>query len=816
MNLDEAPSKNIQQVKKSVPLIIAAIGEEVELQCPATGAPDIEREVYWEKVDGELSHMNLIREGNLIVNDIQQKDGGVYRCTVKTDSGMAIVTHVHLKVSDFVPEFDGNGYVELKALTEDQWNNNVDMKIAFKPEAANGLLLYTKLLGGTKSDEKVHYLSVGLQNGHVIYRYDIRNGPAVLVVDADDISEQEDYFSINQKIPSTIVMGGVKNKLDLLQTKFDSLFIAGKISDENFEGSISSLTISNKTMNFGEDLIEKSVNVRQNRICASELCQHNSICIPKNVDRGFICDCSTSFGFEGEFCERQIPKCNSATCENGKCVRRLDGTEFCRCSPGKYGDLCQFSENMNTLHSIQFIGENSYLALPEPSTLRNFSLNMEMEVRSMKDQFLFYLASDYNHERANYLAIGIRDGKFVHFYSSGDGDKEIESFEKIKLNEPYYVNLTHFGSKTELQVNEKKISSLGNLSSFMPSTNIFIGGIPAGIMVNEVISAATPFAGCISKIVLNGNNLNLTEMVKKSSHGVVECKPYKSESIDKIPSPFIWRTSTTKIPSTSEFVQIMETSLETTTSTTTSCTLGKDCVAQCEPDTCGEHGDCDVINGTHISCSCRDYYDGPNCEIFKPIEHAAKFDGKAFIVFSSDDFPHLTSEREETISLRFKTSALYGLIFWQGQQIGTPLDGEDYMSIGINDGYLLLSYELGGGAAQLSSVETVNDGREHYLQIWRTGRHGKLKIDNGPVVEGSSAGILAMLNVEGNIYIGGVPDLKAMTNNLHEENFVGCISDITLNGIKMDLMANAIDGRNVKPCDQWTTQKKYLRSWKYH
>lgn len=64
-------------------------------------------------------------------------------------------------------------------------------------------------------------------------------------------------------------------------------------------------------------------------------------------------------------------------------------------------------------------------------------------------------------------------------------------------------------------------------------------------------------------------------------------------------------------------------------------------------------------------------------------------------------------------------------------------------------------------------------------------------------------------------FTGGVPDLEGMTSGLHEENFVGCIGDLTLNGIRMDLMANAIDGRNVKPCEQWMVRKKWFRGRKY-
>lgn len=93
----------------------------------------------------------------------------------------------------------------------------------------------------------------------------------------------------------------------------------------------------------------------------------------------------------------------------------------------------------------------------------------------------------------------------------------------------------------------------------------------------------------------------------------------------------------------------------------------------------------------------------------KPIEYAARFDGKAFIVFSADEFPHLTSEKEETIELKFKTSATDGVrsiykirifhaiffysqvIMWQGQQPDTPIGGEDYVSLGLDDGYLVYS-----------------------------------------------------------------------------------------------------------------------------
>lgn len=55
-----------------------------------------------------------------------------------------------------------------------------------------------------------------------------------------------------------------------------------------------------------------------------------------------------------------------------------------------------------------------------------------------------------------------------------------------------------------------------------------------------------------------------------------------------------------------------------------------------------------------------------------------------------------------------------------------------------------------------------------------------------------------------------------MTSGLYTQNFNGCISDLLLNSKKIDLMGDAIDGRNVRPCDSWqSTRRKWLLKSKY-
>lgn len=105
----------------------------------------------------------------------------------------------------------------------------------------------------------------------------------------------------------------------------------------------------------------------------------------------------------------------------------------------------------------------------------------------------------------------------------------------------------------------------------------------------------------------------------------------------------------------------------------------------------------------------------------------------------------------------------------------------------------------------------MNDGHEHRVRASRRGRNGTLVVDDDAPILGTSSGILAMLNVEGHLYVGGVPELATMTGGLHTRNFVGCLADIVLNGRRMDLMADAIDGRNVRPCESWRSSDGRLR-----
>ncbi|KAE9552457.1 hypothetical protein FO519_004342 [Halicephalobus sp. NKZ332] len=854
--------------------VIRTVGDEAVLKCggQTTGAKD--KDVDWQKIGGEMPQSYRIYNSDLYISGVKKDDEGLYQCGVTLPGGHNSISFVDLKIADYVPVFHGNAIIDIPPLTDEQWQN-LDLELSLKPNHKDGVILHTTK-GVTKGGEAENFHTVFLRKGKIVYETKAGNS----------------HDELESKWP---IRGSIEQ------------------SDE----------------------------------CGKEPCQNEGICITANVHEGFRCECSDFF--HGSYCQFKTRFCKIGdSCVAGFCVDE-GRTSKCICPLDREGLHCekpiQAKEKFDG--SYKFNGKTSFVAIPPPQSVKNFSLGMTVRLQESGDQILAYLGSNYNQKTSEYMAVVLKDGRFVNLYQNGGGKSVIESLEEVEKGKKYKIEISRIGHIAEIKINGKPSSTRVKTVAFPSGTSIFLGGFPPGMTPRSPITQYGFLQGCIGgveldetkvdidgmegilsgdlescEVDLGGEEVNLEaqnenpqeneviahenisdeDLDKDSGKNEIESKEKSKEADSRgdevileeklhekdpdqisIVEPSLIPATTEKPeviklehneegnhlevapekeeisggtwdseekqeseqnevtikpteivekveeeenkkiePITMESVtmepELLTVAPESEEKPETTTSGGLSSGPKCEPNTCGEHGDCEIVNTTHVICQCKDYYDGPNCENFKPIEHAARFEGNAYIVFGPDDFPHLTSEREETIAFRLKTTAKYGLIFWQGQQEGTTVTGEDYISIGLNDGYLVYRqvYELGGGAAQIVSINPVNDGKEHIVKVVRRGKNGTLSVDNDPPISGSSSGILAMLNVEGNIYIGGVPDLDQMTGGLHSHNLVGCVADVLLNGEKLDLMGNAIDGVNVKPCDSWRTSKRrWMKSRKY-
>ncbi|WKX94189.1 hypothetical protein Q1695_011446 [Nippostrongylus brasiliensis] len=628
---------------------------------------------------------------------------------------------------------------------------------------------------------------------------------------------------------------------------------------DGFKGVISSMTISGQPVDLGNAKRHPSTMSSYDS-CSHTLCLHGSRCRNTNNAKGFECVCSKEY--TGEYCERRSAYCKNENCNSGIC-NVFDDTWQCVCPLNATGLRCEEAVT-TTIDSLHFDLATSFVAMPRPKQLDVFQLSLVVKPEDIgEDRMLMYVAADYDPNTKKRMSISVVASSIVYSYSDGEGEEELRSIP-IHAGQEYIVVLSRNDTLTTLHVNEQIYERKSEKKAFEPGTDLFVGGLPPGLDIPEDVPS-TSFSGCISKISVDGIVLDISNHSTFTAGDITPCwrvdQPaptlsfstevpssttespaddiehiYTIEKDSDAPEPIIPRVEesdeeevedddmnekmTPMAPTMEEITttEVIQPELTPTVelSTDNPCTqdaLDEACLARaCLDHDCGENGECIPFNQSAYKCQCKLYYDGPRCDVFKPIERAAKFDGTAFLEISSDEFPHLTSEKEEIVEFKFKTNESDGVIFWQGQQPGTSVVGEDYFSVGLQDGYLHFSYELGGGAAHMTSRDRVDDDKEHHVRLERQGRRGVLKIDKQLEQRGMSSGILAMLNADGNIFIGGVPHVYRDTGGIHSKNFVGCVTDVSLNGEMLDLMGTAIDGRNVRPCDEWIAPRKWLKS----
>ncbi|XP_035907418.1 uncharacterized protein LOC118510096 isoform X2 [Anopheles stephensi] len=155
---------------------------------------------------------------------------------------------------------------------------------------------------------------------------------------------------------------------------------------------------------------------------------------------------------------------------------------------------------------------------------------------------------------------------------------------------------------------------------------------------------------------------------------------------------------------------------------------------------------------------------------------------------------------EIDLNLRFKTHSANGLILWTGRH--SALEGDDFLSLGIENGYLHLRYNLGSGEINIKYNATkVSDGLWHRVRALRNSQDGTLKVDGGKPITRRSPGKLRQLNTDTGLYVGGLPAAAHYTRQRYRTGMVGCISELILAGeLRLNFDATILGtAHNVEP-----------------
>ena len=163
------------------------------------------------------------------------------------------------------------------------------------------------------------------------------------------------------------------------------------------------------------------------------------------------------------------------------------------------------------------------------------------------------------------------------------------------------------------------------------------------------------------------------------------------------------------------------------------------------------------------------------------------FSGGSYLVF---ELPSNISD-VTNIDIALRPDASEGIIFYSSQLMNTP-----YISVTLEGGLPVLSYDLGSGTAEISGDFRIDDDQWHLISVSRSGQHGELTVDNNATFVGASPGNHSMLTSSGLIYIGGLGAAAA-----EGSGFVGCIREAQVNNVTFDLLQDNAEAANIGQCN---------------
>uniref|UniRef100_A0A673HYW4 Basement membrane-specific heparan sulfate proteoglycan core protein-like n=1 Tax=Sinocyclocheilus rhinocerous TaxID=307959 RepID=A0A673HYW4_9TELE len=813
LNIQSLPQISAQPESKDV-----TVGSDAVLPCIASGYPV--PTITWSKVENELPP-KCRQDGHVLtVPGVTHTDAGTYACTAANKQGK-VEAFTRLVVHERVmPYFTQEPLSYLTLHTIRNAYHAFSIKITFRPDNVDGMILYN----GQKKTTGADFLSFGLVGGRPEFRFDVGSGMATIRYPTSiKLGEFHTVKLYRNETQGSLVVDGEAPINGTSQGKFkgldlnEDLFVGGYPNysmlaktaglKTGFVGCIKQLIIQGEEVIF-KDLDKSSTGVSNCPTCKDRPCQNGGVCEDSAAS---LYKCSCPRGFAGSNCQHHSSlHCHTEACgPDATCINRPSGLGYyCRCHLGKSGNKCMDGILVTT---PLFDGDESYIAYPPLTNIHN-DLRIEMEFKPMDSDGLMFFSGGKKMKVEDFVMLSMMDGHVEFRYELGTGPAVLRSQEPVSLGQWHRVVAERLNKDGSLKVDHAREitrSSPGKAQGLNIHTPMYLGGVPSMDILPKPANVSMLFDGCIGEVFINGKKLDISYSFTES-RAISQCKD--GSPCDRRP-----------------------------------CLHGGTCMASAEYEyqcLCAEgyEGDrCEIVrescrdssqcqNGgscVNNHCVCPAGYTGRHCEKGQessftealwnlegnggndsPIEYSAYFHDNGYLALPKPMFPRSAPDSPETIELEINTVSKDGLIMWQGVELGGQGKGKDFISLGLQNGHLVFSYQLGSGEAQILSREPVNDGQWHMITAVRTGKQGYVQIDGGSVQRGQSQGKSIMVNTKGNIYLGGAPDMKALTDGKYSSGITGCVKNLSLMNARpgeqparpIDLQVHAEEGINVERC----------------
>nr|Q05793.1 RecName: Full=Basement membrane-specific heparan sulfate proteoglycan core protein; Short=HSPG; Contains: RecName: Full=Endorepellin; Contains: RecName: Full=LG3 peptide; Flags: Precursor [Mus musculus]AAA39911.1 perlecan [Mus musculus] len=803
------------------PEIRVPAGSAAVFPCMASGYPT--PAITWSKVDGDLPPDSRLENNMLMLPSVRPEDAGTYVCTATNRQGK-VKAFAYLQVPErVIPYFTQTPYSFLPLPTIKDAYRKFEIKITFRPDSADGMLLYNgqKRSPTNLANRQPDFISFGLVGGRPEFRFDAGSGMATIRHPTPLALGQFHTVTLLRSLTQgSLIVGNLAPVNGTSQGKFqgldlnEELYLGGYPDygaipkaglSSGFVGCVRELRIQ------GEEIVFHDVNLTTHGIshcptCQDRPCQNGGQC-QDSESSSYTCVCPAGFTAAAVNIRKPCTATPSLWAD-ATCVNRPDGRGYtCRCHLGRSGVRC---EEGVTVTTPSMSGAGSYLALPA-LTNTHHELRLDVEFKPLEPNGILLFSGGKSGPVEDFVSLAMVGGHLEFRYELGSGLAVLRSHEPLALGRWHRVSAERLNKDGSLRVDGGRPvlrSSPGKSQGLNLHTLLYLGGVEPSVQLSPATNMSAHFHGCVGEVSVNGKRLDLTYSFL-GSQGVGQC--YDSSPCERQPC----RNGATCMPAGEYEFQCL-------------CQDGfKGDLCEHEENPCQLHEPC--LNGgtcRGARCLCLPGFSGPRCQQGAgygvvesdwhpegsggndaPGQYGAYFYDNGFLGLPGNSFSRSLPEVPETIEFEVRTSTADGLLLWQGV-VREASRSKDFISLGLQDGHLVFSYQLGSGEARLVSGDPINDGEWHRITALREGQRGSIQVDGEDLVTGRSPGPNVAVNTKDIIYIGGAPDVATLTRGKFSSGITGCIKNLVLHTARpgapppqpLDLQHRAQAGANTRPC----------------
>ncbi|XP_046833468.1 pikachurin isoform X2 [Vespa crabro] len=666
----------------------------------------------------EDGSMTMDLEGNSVAFR-QQKEGNSFRQRCQCPLGRG-GDRCQLEVEVRSPRFTGSGWLAFPALRAAY--KHVQLELEFRPEAWDGVLL----LAGERDDLQGDFMALILHHGFIEFRFDCGSGAGtVRSTQTVKLNEWNTLSVYRHRWDAWIQLNQEKR----VQGRSEGLFSRITFREPLFvggPGNTSGLERLPVRTGFKGCIRHLEANEHRYRFPLA----------PQG---------DAANGFDVEECTAD--RCSKVPCAHGgKCLTTGGDTAVCLCPLGYTGDLCETRVDLQ----VPSFNGSSYLRYPGLGDASLSWLELSVTLKPTAPDGVIIYNGHHSDASGDFIALYLSSG-YVHFtFDLGTGAASLRTDNPVHLGEWLEIKVSRTGRLASLKVEDDPIREIlapGAYTQLFLPLNLYLGGAPSPDLYSLKLKTTSSFVGCIQSVILNRREIGiLAEALGGMNVGncghACEARPCGDAECRPLRDRFTCRCHT------------------------------------------GVPHPCPALDDYTLLTSMRgNNVNVPPPTIFK--NSVPSFTGsESYLHYNdADTMKRIISYRVD-INMRFRASSSSGLLLWSGRHSDPQEqkdENDDFLALGLNQGYLTLAYNLGSGEAILRyNLTRLDDDLWHRIRAVRNEQWASLVVDSGTGVSASSPGQLRQLNTDTGLYVGGAPDIIKTTGGRYTKGIVGCISDLIL------------------------------------